>query len=183
MALSRLKAISSAWKAAIDSQEDYNNYRRELALGMFENGILTPEGVERGLSKARSNDNPFLPSVGEFVTWCQPTAEDYGLPSPEQAYIEAAHHRWGKHPIIYLAAKAVGVFEVATKPESQMRPKYVKAYRKLLVRVLAGEKFSDQRGGLKGIDQKMERLEVQGVTPEQAQDAKRQAFKLLGINR
>lgn len=183
MIVMRLKAIAPAWKQALSNDDDWAGYRREIVIALFENGITSLESVERGLKKARANCSPFLPSPGEFVQWCRPTAADFGLPEPDQAYVEAANHRWGDHPIVYLAAKSLGVYEVATKPEGQMRPRFVKVYQVLLDRVLAGETFTDNRGSLRGIDQHMERLEVKPVTPEQSNMARIQALSILGVAR
>ncbi|WP_119712486.1 replication protein P [Arsenophonus endosymbiont of Aleurodicus floccissimus] len=41
--------------------------------------------INAGLRIARQQKSPFLPSVGQFIYWCQQgLAEEYGLPTPQQ---------------------------------------------------------------------------------------------------
>lgn len=177
-----MKAISPAWKQALSSTEDWNAYRRELIIGLLENRISTAMQIEQGLSAARANPSPWLPSIGQFVAWCKGDPSQFGLPSAEQAYLDAAHKRWSAHPIVYRAAVAVGVYEVATRPEKQIKPAFIAAYEALAARVMAGEKFEGEPAG-RGIEARRERLEQKPVTPEESDAARLQALKLLGVRR
>ena len=175
-----MKAISPAWKQALSTQQEYNEYRAELIIALYEGGIRTNEQIKEGLKKARACSSPFLPSVGQFVEWCKPGPEETGIPTPEQAYIDAAHQRW-THPIVYLAAKKVGVYDVKTKPARFMRRIYVNAYTPLMQSAIAGHNFE--------MITKTPRLgrQVKAIPPaiskEAGNDARLEALRMLGIRR
>ncbi len=178
--LTRLKATSPAWKQALSTDEDWVNYRREFVIGLAENGVTTIEQVERGLAKARASQTPWLPSVGQFVKWCKPVYADYGLLDAETAYRMAALRDWSGPEIVYLAAEKVGVYEVATKPEKVVKPRYVEAYTALADRVLAGEKLERPIGHSIGV--KRDLLEDKPVTPKEGQKARLEALRMLGLS-
>lgn len=59
--------------------------KQQWILGFAENGIKTFEQVKRGMAAVRSKANGYLPSVGEFVAWCNDI--DYhslGLPTESE---------------------------------------------------------------------------------------------------
>jgi len=61
-----------SWRGGFKTNDDVNAYKEALALTFMENGITTQDEVHKGLAEARRNDNPFMPSTGEFLKWCQP---------------------------------------------------------------------------------------------------------------
>lgn len=59
--------------------------KQQWILGFAENGIKTFEQVKRGMSAARAKTNGYLPSVGEFISWCNSyNNHELGLPTPEE---------------------------------------------------------------------------------------------------
>lgn len=179
----RLKVIFPAWKQAIPDQDAYNGYRKELYLAFLQSGIRTPKQIELGLDRARVCKQPWYPSVGQFAEWCQVDARALGLPDPEQAYLDAAHYRWDSHPIVYLAAKAVGVYEVRTVPEDKIKPRYLRAYARFVKRIIDGETFENTTDTFQGIEAGHKRIEQKPVTPEESNASRLKALRMLGIQR
>ena len=62
-----------SWRGGFKTNDDVNAYKEAMALTFMENGITTPDQVLKGLAEARRNDNPFMPSTGEFLKWCKPS--------------------------------------------------------------------------------------------------------------
>ena len=81
----------------------------------------------------------------EFRQLCQPTPEEVGLPTVEDAYQVACRQKpdWSRvHPIVWHARQAVGVFELISEPSSRTRPRFEAVYQVLVRRALAGERFT-----------------------------------------
>lgn len=86
---SQLSQIFPGYRAAVRTQEDLNEMRRQWVLAMLEGGIRTREQIDFGLAVARQADSDFLPSCGRFVEWCKRgDAQRAGLPTEEQVYSE-----------------------------------------------------------------------------------------------
>lgn len=66
----RLKAIFPAWRTAFDSDETYQEAKRLWLEALVNNGITTVAQFKRGIVCAERSANPFMPSVGEFIAWC-----------------------------------------------------------------------------------------------------------------
>lgn len=79
-----MKAIFPAWSAATKGDGDLEKQvRREWLAGLIENNIDSMEKIERGLARCRAHRSPFLPSVGEFASWCTESSGDF--PEAEEA--------------------------------------------------------------------------------------------------
>ena len=77
----QLTGIFPAWKAAFDGADGVRNAKRQWVKGLVESGVTDQECIEQGLSAARSLDSPFLPSVGQFISWCKINKmDDYVAP-------------------------------------------------------------------------------------------------------
>ena len=91
-----LMMIKTGWRAmfpSINAKTEPDKLRKAMQLmkkqflkGLIENEITTLEQLEFGLKKARADDNPFFPSVGEFIKWCKPDLADFGLPTAFEAW-------------------------------------------------------------------------------------------------
>ena len=67
------------------SKEQLEILKRQWILGFAENGVNTFEQVKRGMAAARSKPNGYLPSVGEFISWCNDyDNHELGLPTLEE---------------------------------------------------------------------------------------------------
>lgn len=59
--------------------------KQQWILGFAENGVKTFEQVKRGMAAARAKTNGYLPSVGEFIYWCNNyNNHELGLPTLEE---------------------------------------------------------------------------------------------------
>ncbi len=59
--------------------------KQQWILGFAENGVKTFDQVKRGMAAARSKTNGYLPSVGEFISWCNNyNNHELGLPTLEE---------------------------------------------------------------------------------------------------
>ncbi|WP_391529843.1 replication protein P [Photorhabdus akhurstii] len=83
----QLKGAFPALMANIKTQDDFNELRRQWVLAFAENGIRTVEQVNAGMKIARQQDTPFLPSPGQFVSWCKRGGiQNAGLPDESELY-------------------------------------------------------------------------------------------------
>jgi len=83
----QLRATFPAMMATIKDQEQLNELRRQWVKAIAENEIYHSEQIEAGMKRARQHDKPFLPSPGEFISWCKAgTASKFGLPDASDLY-------------------------------------------------------------------------------------------------
>lgn len=67
------------------SKEQLEILKQQWILGFAENGIKTFEQVKRGMAATRAKTNGYLPSVGEFISWCNNyDNHELGLPTLEE---------------------------------------------------------------------------------------------------
>lgn len=67
------------------SGEQLEILKQQWILGFAENGIKTFEQVKRGMAAARAKANGYLPSVGEFIFWCNNyNNHELGLPTQDE---------------------------------------------------------------------------------------------------
>ena len=90
----------------------------------------------------------FLPSIASVVDTCKSGLSLFGLPGAHDAYLEACRRpspksaqNWS-HPVVYLAGKATGWFELSNQTEGQIFPLFDYHYSQLVQRVLQGEDLS-----------------------------------------
>lgn len=78
----QLKAACPAMFHTLN-HNDENSTKRQWIIGFIENGIK-PAMINAGMRIARQQSNPFMPSVGQFIGWCEKgLTEQYGLPTAE----------------------------------------------------------------------------------------------------
>lgn len=68
--ISQLKSIKPAWRQALSTTEDVRAWKRQMLQALVENGISTIEQISRGMTAARADKNPWWPSVGQVIDWC-----------------------------------------------------------------------------------------------------------------
>ena len=67
------------------SGEQLEILKQQWILGFAENGVKTFDQVKRGMAAARAKANGYLPSVGEFISWCNNyDNHELGLPTLEE---------------------------------------------------------------------------------------------------
>ena len=140
-----LKAIFPAWRYAFPDDGLLEQAKKNWVKGFIENDICTMSQVQHGLQKARQSVSPHVPSIGQFITWCHPSLEDYGLLDEVAAYREACRNahdlnnaQWS-HQAVYVAAKQVGFFDLKTRTEKETFPLFKHKYLLVCRGVLSGK--------------------------------------------
>ena len=82
------KLIASCPTLLTVQPEQLKILKQQWILGFAENGIKTFEQVKRGMAAARAKTNGYLPSVGEFISWCN-SYDNHELGLPTQDELEA----------------------------------------------------------------------------------------------
>lgn len=151
---SELQSCFPAWRQTFTCKADIDSAKRVWARGLVEAGIHSEQQLQWGLRKARRSESPFWPSVGQFINWCQPDPEDFGLPTPESAFKEASRNSHPAHPAsvdckwthaaVYVAARETGGYELANLPRDKSWPLFKRAYNIAVRRVLEGEELDGE---------------------------------------
>ena len=108
-------------------------------------GINSESQLQFGLKKARASKSTYWPAVGVFIDWCKPTAEDFGLPSQEDAFREAIGNlgifitaKWS-HQVVCEAVKQTTCYVLKNRPEKEARALFYRNYAIMVERVRRGE--------------------------------------------
>lgn len=140
-----LQVIFPAWKQAWPTQEALDAAKLSWTLGFVAARLRSAEQIRYGVRQCRLHGGDFVPSVGKFISWCQPTPEVLGLPSVARAYLDAcrlahpAADRSSVHPAVYHAAMETGVYELANLSEQRSRPMFERNYALVMQMVANGE--------------------------------------------
>ena len=136
----RLRGIFPAWRQAWPSTEALDAAKAEWIKEFAAVGIRTLEQIEFGVQKCRKLSKPFAPSVGEFIAMCTPSAEDFGMPSPADAWLEALIGAYS-HDGVQIAANETGVFDLraAKQEDKSLRARFDRAYAIVIRRAQDGE--------------------------------------------
>jgi len=136
----RLRGIFPAWRQAWPSTEALAAAKEEWIKEFAAEGIRTLEQIEFGIEKCRKLKKPFAPSVGEFIAMCQPTPEDFGMPAPTAAWVEALLGVYS-HEGVKIAAVATGLFDLraAQQNDKGLQARFDRAYDIVLRRAKEGQ--------------------------------------------
>lgn len=136
----RLRGIFPAWRQAWPSTEALDAAKAEWIKEFADEGIRTLEQIEFGIQKCRKLKKPFAPSVGEFIAMCVPSPEDFGMPAPADAWLEALMGTYS-HEAVKLASEATGLFDLrAAKQEDKgLRARFDRNYEVILRRAQASQ--------------------------------------------
>lgn len=74
-----LEATFPAFKHAFPTDEKLSFGKKVWTKSLIENGVTSIEQISTGMRRARASESDFVPSVGRFISWCKPQAEDFGL--------------------------------------------------------------------------------------------------------
>lgn len=136
----RLRGIFPAWRQAWPSTEALDAAKAEWIKEFADEGIRTLEQIEFGIQKCRKLKKPFAPSVGEFIAMCVPSPEDFGMPAPADAWLEALMGT-DSHEAVKLAAEATGLFDLrsAKQEDKGLRARFDRNYEVILRRAQANQ--------------------------------------------
>lgn len=136
-----VKACFPAWAQSGVSEQQL---KKTWAKGFVENGIVSINQVQCGLVKARKVNRPWLPSIGEFCSWCQFSFEQFGLPSVEAAFREACrNHAFSdseySHAAVFVATRETGSWTFKTQSSDNVKKVFERNYEIAANRVISGE--------------------------------------------
>lgn len=136
----RLRGIFPAWRQAWPSTEALDAAKAEWIKEFANVGIRTLEQIEFGIQKCRKISKPFAPSVGEFIAMCTPTAEDFGMPTAADAWMEALIGAYS-HDGVRIAANETGIFDLraAKQDDKSLRARFDRAYAIVIRRAQEGQ--------------------------------------------
>ncbi len=79
-----INQFSGIWPSlrATMRPEDILQYQAQMITALTETGLNTPEAIQQGFRKARTQGGQYLPSVPEFVRWCKSS-------KPQKQYSQA----------------------------------------------------------------------------------------------
>ena len=68
-----IKQFTGIWPSirATMNPDDIFQYQVQMIKALTETGLNTPEAIQQGFRKARTEGGQYLPSVPEFVRWCK----------------------------------------------------------------------------------------------------------------
>jgi hypothetical protein len=144
-----LTAIFPAWGAAIKDQEAMNQAKAEWFKGLIENNITSDIQIDAGLAKARTHNSPFLPSIGQFISWCKDSTGEQ-LPPIEVCVVEIQNFvRQGRKdtynmtPFVYhMVVKNLDFYNFKKLEKEYDRNKALEiAYKATLFQLECGEKL------------------------------------------
>jgi len=138
-----LMSIFPAWKQAWPDQESINSAKATWTKAFMAERITKIEQIRYGIEQCRKVGSDFAPSVGRFITLCQPTPEMLGIPLLDSAFREACRNvhpsmagqsTWS-HDAVWHAARESG-FENLNRLETSLAKKLFERNYMITVRRL-----------------------------------------------
>lgn len=139
----KLRAITKGYSKKLGSAHGEMEYKRQLALALAENDLVTDESIEPALNYYRGKDE-WMPTPAQFVGACKVRHVE-GCPTAKQAYLEYVlnyakpSHKWS-HEIVRATVRiSKQGYEIKSLPEEKAFLIYERAYQILMDRILKGE--------------------------------------------
>lgn len=136
----QLQAIFPAHKQAWPDDKAKAAAMRNWTMGFMAAGIRTLEQIRYGIEQCRKSGSPFAPSVGQFIGWCTPGPEAFGLPASAEAWMEALMAAYS-HEGVKIAAIATGLFDLrsAKQEDKGLRQRFEHNYAVVIRRAQEGQ--------------------------------------------
>ncbi|NWD59425.1 Replication protein P [Pseudomonas veronii] len=136
----QLQAIFPAHKQAWPDDKALAAAMRSWTKGFIAEGICTLEHIRFGIEQCRKSGSPFAPSVGQFIGWCTPGPEAFGLPASADAWVEALMGVYS-HEGVKIAAIATGLFDLrsAKQEDKGLRQRFDHNYAVVIRRAQEGQ--------------------------------------------
>lgn len=141
----QLQAIFPAHKQAWPDDKAKAAAMRSWTKGFMAAGINSLEQIRFGIAQCRKSGSPFAPSIGQFIGWCSPGPEDFGMPVAADAWLEALMGTYS-HEAVRLAANATGLFDLrASKQDNKgLRERFDRNYEVILRRAQSGKPLNGE---------------------------------------
>ncbi|MCI3945522.1 Prophage PSSB64-03, replication protein [Pseudomonas syringae] len=165
----QLQAIFPAHKQAWPDDKAKAAAMRNWTMGFMAAGIRTLEQIRFGIEQCRKSGSPFAPSVGQFIGWCAPGPEAFGLPASADAWMEALMGLYS-HEGVKIAAIATGLFDLrsAKQEDKGLRQRFDHNYTIVIRRAQSGQPLDGKI--LTGIGHDSQKTELE-LAEEQAEQA------------
>lgn len=159
-----LQAIFPAWKQAWPNDVALGAAKRSWTKAFIVAGINQIEQIRFGIERCRALGTDFMPSVGKFVTLCQPTPEMLGIPSHDKAFREAllnlhpariTSREWS-HPAVRHAALQCEMHNLADLISEKASKVFDRAYDITIRMLMNGQPLEDIAVGIGHDSQKPE---------------------------
>ena len=148
-------SVSTAWKRP----EDEAAAKRQWVAAFAENGIHNRQQLSAGMREARASGSAFLPSPGQFITWCKKGALiAAGLPDEDTlyslvmaycakrgGYVTAEEYPWGSNAEYWMVTGLYSMMRANNLSETELRVKCRSELRKMSQRVESGEEIPEPR--------------------------------------
>ena len=169
----QLQAIFPAHKQAWPDDKAKAAAMRNWTMGFMAAGIRTLEQIRFGIEQCRKSGSPFAPSVGQFIGWCTPGPEAFGLPASADAWVEALMGLYS-HEGVKIAAIATGLFDLrsAKQEDKGLRQRFDHNYTIVIRRAQAGQPLDGKILTGIGHDSQKTELELAEELAEQAVQAR-----------
>lgn len=165
----QLQAIFPAHKQAWPDDKAKAAAMRNWTMGFMAAGIRTLEQIRYGIEQCRRSGSPFAPSIGQFIGWCTPGPEAFGLPASADAWVEALMAVYS-HEGVKIAAIATGLFDLrsAKQEDKGLRQRFDHNYTIVIRRAQSGQPLDGKI--LTGIGHDSQKTELE-LAEEQAEQA------------
>ena len=169
----QLQAIFPAHKQAWPDDKAKAAAMRNWTMGFMAAGIRSLEQIRYGIEQCRKSGSPFAPSVGQFIGWCTPGPEAFGLPASADAWVEALMGVYS-HEGVKVAAIATGLFDLrAAKQEDKgLRARFNRNYEIILRRAQAGQQLDGRIATGIGHDSQKTEFELANELADQQTQAR-----------
>lgn len=169
----QLQAIFPAWKQAWPDDKALKAAQRSWTKGFMDAGINDLDQVRYGIEECRRSGSPFAPSIGQFIGWCVPGPERFGMPAAADAWVEALMGAYS-HEAVRLAAAATGLFDLraAKQNDKGLRDRFDRNYEVILRRVQTGQPLDGKILTGIGHDSQKTELELADELAEQESQAR-----------
>lgn len=101
---------------------------------------FTAEQIGVGIERSKAMPGDWWPTFQGFRELCMPRPEDIGLPTVEQAYLQAVNKDW-RHAIVWHAVQQIGPYEFHHQQEAKSRKLFSRVYGAMVARAISGERF------------------------------------------
>lgn len=151
----QFRVIFPALTVSVKSQSDLDALRAQWVMAFLENGITSLEQVEAGMSAARRQNSPYLPSPGQFISWCRlGEFQSAGLPDSNELYNmlmkycaerslydSPEEYPWPSNAAYWMITKLYDVMRSQGLSESEMRKRCSTELSDMASRIRAGEEI------------------------------------------
>ncbi|WP_427003664.1 replication protein P [Pantoea eucrina] len=148
-------SVSTVWRDPADEAAA----KRQWIAALAENGVTRKQQLSAGMRQARASGSPFLPSPGQFISWCKQDAfAAAGLPDEETLYSRVMtycaqrgdyaspeHYPWKSNADYWMVTSLCSLMRANNLSESELRIKCRSELRKMSARIEAGETIPEPR--------------------------------------